>query len=311
MLRDGPFRTLVLLNLLVCTVFSTPWVGLPLTMAGEGLEPDAYGRVIAVNGVVIVVFQLLVNKLTERRSQVTLLVVSSLLFAVGTGATALAGTPLLFAATVVVWTVGEMVYVPVTAAATAHLAPVHARGRYQGLMGMSWSVGGFVAPIAAGWIVGGPGPEVLWASCAVIGVAARPVRAAAAPRPVEEAPKDAGAPSRDPRRTRRSPRAHRGRRTSRERRTHQERRAHREGTGRVGGAVGTGRRGVAGAPVATVAGGPVATVAGGRVAPVAADIVGCLGGVGRRGGAVAGVAAVGSGRGGALADRGGEPGSAG
>ncbi|WP_236244095.1 MFS transporter [Streptomyces sp. CC210A] len=201
-LRDGPFRTLVLLNLLVCTVFSTPWVGLPLTMAGEGLEPDAYGRVIAVNGVVIVVFQLLVNKLTERRSQVALLVLSSLLFAVGTGATALAGTPLMFAATVVVWTVGEMVYVPVTAAATAHLAPVHARGRYQGLMGMSWSMGGFVAPIAAGWIVEGPGPEVLWASCAVIGVAAAAGYALLLRRALsEDAPKHAAAASPQPTRS--------------------------------------------------------------------------------------------------------------
>ncbi|MEU7278851.1 MFS transporter [Streptomyces sp. NPDC045431] len=171
-LRDGPFRTLVLLNLLVCTVFSVPWVGLPLTMAQEGLEPDAYGVVIAVNGVVIVGFQLLVNKVTEKRSPVALLTVSSLLFAVGTGATALAGTPLLFAATVVVWTIGEMVHVPTNAAATARLAPAHARGRYQGVMGMSWSLGGFIAPIVAGWVISGPGPDVLWLGCAVVGTTA-------------------------------------------------------------------------------------------------------------------------------------------
>ncbi|MEU0275233.1 MFS transporter [Streptomyces sp. NPDC006307] len=171
-LRDGPFRTLVLLNLLVCAVFSTPWVGLPLTMAQEGLEPDSYGVVIAVNGVVIVGFQLLVNKITEKRSPVALLTVSSLLFAVGTGATALAGTPLIFAATVVVWTIGEMVHVPTNAAATARLAPAHARGRYQGVMGMSWSVGGFIAPIVAGWVISGPGPDVLWLGCAVIGTTA-------------------------------------------------------------------------------------------------------------------------------------------
>ncbi|WP_175410981.1 MFS transporter [Streptomyces sp. TRM64462] len=171
-LRDGPFRTLVLLNLLVCTVFSTPWVGLPLTMTAEGLAPDAYGKVIAVNGVVIVGFQLLVNRITEKRSPATLLTVSALLFAVGTGATALAGTPLLFAATVVVWTIGEMVHVPTNAAATARLAPVHARGRYQGVMGMSWSVAGFIAPIMAGWVVSGPGPKALWLGCAVVGTIA-------------------------------------------------------------------------------------------------------------------------------------------
>ncbi|MFP3991620.1 MFS transporter [Streptomyces sp. E11-3] len=170
--HDAAFRTLVLLNLLVCLVFTAPWVGLPLTMSRAGLEPDAYGMVIAVNGVVIVAFQLLVNKVTERRSPAVLLTVSSLLFALGTGATALAGAPLLFAATVVVWTIGEMVHIPTNAAATARLAPEHARGRYQGVMGMSWAVAGFVAPILAGWVVDGPGPGALWLGCAVTGCVA-------------------------------------------------------------------------------------------------------------------------------------------
>lgn len=120
----------------------------------------------------IVGFQLLVNKLTDKRSPVVLLSLSSLLFAFGTGATALAGSPVAFAATVIVWTVGEMIHVPTNAAATARLAPEHARGRYQGVMGMSWAVAGFVAPIAAGAIVGGPGPDVLWAATAAIGVLA-------------------------------------------------------------------------------------------------------------------------------------------
>ncbi|MFF1511532.1 MDR family MFS transporter [Streptomyces sp. NPDC058326] len=171
-LRDAPFRTLVLLNLLVCLVFTAPWIGLPLTMADQGLSPSSYGVVIAVNGIVIVGFQLLVNKLTDKRSPVLLLGLSSLLFAVGTGATALAGSSAAFAVTVVVWTVGEMIHVPTNAAATARLAPEHARGRYQGVMGMSWAVAGFAAPIGAGAIVDGPGPDVLWAATAAIGVLA-------------------------------------------------------------------------------------------------------------------------------------------
>ncbi|MFF2778989.1 MFS transporter [Streptomyces sp. NPDC058052] len=171
-LRDAPFRTLVLLNLLVCVVFTAPWIGLPLTMAEQGLSPSSYGMVIAVNGIVIVGFQLLVNKVTERRSPVVLLTVSSLLFAVGTGATALAGSAVAFAATVVVWTIGEMVHVPTNAAATARLAPEHARGRYQGVMGMSWAVAGFVAPVLAGAVVDGPGSDVLWAGTFALGVLA-------------------------------------------------------------------------------------------------------------------------------------------
>ncbi|MEW1699859.1 MFS transporter [Streptomyces sp. NPDC091278] len=171
-LRDAPFRTLVLLNLLVCLVFTAPWIGLPLTMTDQGLSASSYGIVIAVNGIVIVVFQLLVNKLTDKRSPVLLLVLSSLLFALGTGATALAGSSVAFAVTVVIWTVGEMIHVPTNAAATARLAPEHARGRYQGVMGMSWAVAGFVAPVGAGAIVDGPGPGVLWIATATIGAVA-------------------------------------------------------------------------------------------------------------------------------------------
>ncbi|WP_244258219.1 hypothetical protein [Streptomyces sp. Tu 2975] len=39
-------------------------------------------------------------------------------------------------------------------------------------MGMSWAVAGFVAPILAGWVVDGPGPDVLWMGCAVVGAVA-------------------------------------------------------------------------------------------------------------------------------------------
>ncbi|MDG4858806.1 MFS transporter [Streptomyces sp. T-3] len=168
-LRDAPFRTLVALNLLVCLIFTVPWVGLPLTMAEQGMEPGVYGAVIAVNGVLIVALQLTINKITESRSPAALLTVSSLLFAAGLGVTALAGTPLLFAVSVAVWTIGEMVHVPTNAAATAKLSPEHARGRYQGVMGTSWAVAGFIAPLLAGWVMSGPGPKALWLGCAVLG----------------------------------------------------------------------------------------------------------------------------------------------
>ncbi|WP_051716327.1 MDR family MFS transporter [Streptomyces bikiniensis] len=192
-LRDAPFRTLVLLNLLVCLVFTAPWIGLPLTMADQGLSASSYGAVIAVNGVVIVGFQLLVNKLTDKRSPVLLLALSSLLFGLGTGATALAGSSVAFAATVVVWTVGEMIHVPTNAAATARLAPEHARGRYQGVMGMSWAVAGFVAPILAGAVVDGPGPDVLWAATAAIGVLAAAGYATRLRKALTEESEEAGA----------------------------------------------------------------------------------------------------------------------
>ncbi|MET7450803.1 MFS transporter [Streptomyces sp. NPDC005574] len=171
-LRDGRFMSVVGLCFLVALVFQQGAVGLPVAMGEAGFTPADYGMAIGVNGVLIVVLQIPVTRLIEHRDPRRLLVVSSLLAGYGFGLTALAGSVGVFALTVCVWTLAEIVNAPTQTGLVVRLSPVHGRGRYQGVYTLSWSVAGLVAPLMSGFVIDRFGADWLWGLCALVGTAA-------------------------------------------------------------------------------------------------------------------------------------------
>src|SRR5258708_32414351 len=73
------------------------------------------------------------------------------------------------AATVVVWTLGEMISSPVAGAYAVQLAPVQYRGRYLGLMMLMWSLGMVIGP-PVGTLVFERSPAVVWIACGALGI---------------------------------------------------------------------------------------------------------------------------------------------
>ncbi|WP_099048867.1 MDR family MFS transporter [Streptomyces prasinopilosus] len=171
-LRDGRFMGVVGLSFLVALIFQQGAVGLPVAMGAAGFTPADYGMAIAVNGVLIVVLQIPVTRFIEHRDPGRLLVVSSLLAGYGFGLTALAGSVGVFALTVCVWTLAEIVNAPTQTGLVVRLSPAHGRGRYQGMYTMSWAVAALVAPLMSGFVIDRYGAEWLWGTCAVIGTVA-------------------------------------------------------------------------------------------------------------------------------------------
>ncbi|MFF4802644.1 MDR family MFS transporter [Streptomyces sp. NPDC001351] len=170
--RDKRYMGVVGLSFLVALVFQQGSVGLPVAMGQAGFTPADYGMAIAVNGVLIVALQIPVTRFIERRDPRRLLVVSSLLAGYGFGLTAFAGSVGVFALTVCVWTLGEMVNAPTQTGLVVRLSPVHGRGRYQGVYTLSWSLAALVAPLMSGVVIDRFGAEWLWGLCAVVGTAA-------------------------------------------------------------------------------------------------------------------------------------------
>jgi MFS family permease len=111
-LRDRRFMGVVGLSFLVALIIQQAFVGLPVAMGRAGFAPADYGMAIAVNGVLIVVLQIPVTRFIQHRDPGRLLVVSSLLIGYGFGLTAFAGSVGVFALTVCVWTLGEIVNAP-------------------------------------------------------------------------------------------------------------------------------------------------------------------------------------------------------
>ncbi|KUN79955.1 MDR family MFS transporter [Streptomyces griseoruber] len=170
--RDLRFMSVVGLSFLVALVFQQGSVGLPVAMGAAGFTPADYGLAIAVNGVLIVVLQIPVTRFIEHRDPRRLLVISSVLAGYGFGLTAFAGSVGVFALTVCVWTLAEIVNAPTQTGLVVALSPTQGRGRYQGMYTLSWAVASLVAPVMSGFVIDRFGAEWLWGMCAVVGTVA-------------------------------------------------------------------------------------------------------------------------------------------
>lgn len=190
-LRDRRFMAVVGLSFLVALIFMQANVGLPMAMGADGFSSSDFGMAIAINGVLIVVLQIPVTRFIEHRDPRRLLIISSLLAGYGFGLTAFAGSIAVYALTVCVWTLAEIVNAPTQTGLVVRLSPLHGRGRYQGMYTMSWSVAALIAPLMSGFVIDGYGAEWLWGMCAGLGTVAGlgywllmrslPAEAAAAP----------------------------------------------------------------------------------------------------------------------------------
>ena len=167
-LRDRVFVSFVVLTFGFAVVFMQHLSTLPVQMGDEGLSPAQYGTVIALNGALIVLVTVPVTRWLQRYSRARVLAVSGVFVGLGFGATMWASTPTEYAATVVVWTVGEVIGASVGPAVVADLSPAAMRGRYQGVFGFSFAAAALVAPLVGGAVYDRLGSHVLWTGCAVV-----------------------------------------------------------------------------------------------------------------------------------------------
>ncbi|MEU9203155.1 MFS transporter [Streptomyces sp. NPDC048332] len=171
-LRDGRFMGVVGLSFVIALIFQQGYVGLPVAMGADGFSSSDFGAAVAVNGVLIVVLQIPVTRFIQSRDPRRLLIVSSLLAGYGFGLTAFAGSVAVYALTICVWTVAEIVNAPVQNGLVVQLSPAHGRGRYQGMYALSWSAAALVAPLMSGVVIDHFGAGWLWGTCAVLGTGA-------------------------------------------------------------------------------------------------------------------------------------------
>ena len=106
-----------------------------------------FGRALAVNGILIVFVQPWAAALLARLRRSVVLASGVTLIGVGFGLTAFAHSALAYTATVVLWSLGEIAVLPVSAAVVADLAPAELRGTYQGAYNIAWALSWILAPI--------------------------------------------------------------------------------------------------------------------------------------------------------------------
>ena len=164
--RDRQMAILIGLIIASSTVYMQAYLTLPIVMTRHGLGPQVYGAVAAVNGVLIVLLQPVVVTRTAHLPRISILVTSEILMGFGFGATRLCGSSAWgYAASVAIWTVGEVIQAGLFVAIVSDLAPPHLRGRYMGAFGFSFGVAAAVAPLLGSQVLDHGGQTALWLGC--------------------------------------------------------------------------------------------------------------------------------------------------
>lgn len=160
-LRDPVFLTFTALTGLVWLCIEAN-VMLPVALQADGLPAAAYGPVIAVNGLMIVVGQLFVPRLIARFDRSRTVAVAAVVVGTGFAVTALADSVWFYGLAVLVWTLGEMTMTPANSALTADLSPTAQRGRYQGVYSLGYAFASFGGPTVGGLVTDRFGDTTLW-----------------------------------------------------------------------------------------------------------------------------------------------------
>lgn len=153
-------------------VYLQSFVTLPLVMSIHGLGPSAYGLAYVVNPVAVIVLQPITIRWLARQRLVLVFAGGSVMLGLGFFLTLFARSIPAYAATVLVWTLGEIAFNAVGPALVADLAPVHLRGRYNGVFGTSFGAAALVAPIIGTLTLEHLGEGWLWSGCMLASVAA-------------------------------------------------------------------------------------------------------------------------------------------
>ncbi len=127
-----------------------------------GIPENQYGFIIGTNAVMVVLFQYGVTRITRRHRPLGVMAISALFYAGGLAVFAAGRVFIAFWLGIVIMTIGELIIAPTATTLVATLAPPDMRGRYMGLYGLSYRIGGGIGPVVGGWLGDRFTPAAIW-----------------------------------------------------------------------------------------------------------------------------------------------------
>lgn len=170
-LRDPRFLLYFGALLPIAFVFFQHISAMPLFMVKHlHLPEQVYGLMFTLNTLMIVFIEVPLNVSTSHWSYRLTIVLGCILFAVGFGGLAFVHTLAGVAATVVIWTFGEMILFPSSSAYIAHIARPGKQGQYMGLYTMSWGVAFAAGPWFGTYLLEHFGGRATWLTMLAFGL---------------------------------------------------------------------------------------------------------------------------------------------
>lgn len=169
--QDKRLHRVLLASLAIALVFFQMSSTFGLHVTSLGLSSATYGLLLSLNGVLVVCFELLLTTWTQKLPARQTMAAGYVLIGAGFALNALARGAPVFVLAMTIFTLGEMVAMPVSSAHIADLSPAHLRGRYMGVFGLTWALALVCGP-GLGMMVYARNPLALWLGCGALGLVA-------------------------------------------------------------------------------------------------------------------------------------------
>lgn len=144
-------------------VFFQSLAAMPLFLVRDLQMTEAgFGALLAINAVIIIILEVPLNAAMADWPHRHALALGALLIGSGFGALALIDSVPGAAITVVIWTFGEMIFLPASGAYVSDIAPRDQAGAYMGLYTMGFSVALAVGPWLGTRLLEDYGPLAVW-----------------------------------------------------------------------------------------------------------------------------------------------------
>jgi predicted MFS family arabinose efflux permease len=161
--KDGAYLKFMGLFLIVATVFAQIFSTFPLYLnVAYGLKENRIGPLWAVNTLMIVTIEMVLLHRLRKKSPMAVISAGACLLGMGFALLPLGRTALFAAFTVAVWTMGEILTMPLTATVASTRAGATSAGRYLGLLSLVFSLSMFIGPLAGNALYGAAGGTGLW-----------------------------------------------------------------------------------------------------------------------------------------------------
>lgn len=152
-------------------VFFQQLGALPLYIVNNlGYSTAAFGLFNAINTVLIILVEVPLNNWMNDTPYKKSLMIGAMLAGIGFGGFAIATTTFSLAAAIIIFTFGEMIFFPTTAAYTSEIAPAERRGEYMGYYQMTFSFAFSAGPWLGTVVYQNYGSVILWSSALVFGL---------------------------------------------------------------------------------------------------------------------------------------------
>ncbi len=171
--HDRPFLVTMLMTLGMGMVFMQFFSTAPLHYERHyGLDEASIGMLSGLNALLVVLFEMAVVQAVGRRRPLRVVAAGALLMGVGFSLVGLGNTFGFAAFAVIVWTCGEILESAQLMTYVANRAGPKNRGRYLGLVSLTYSFGFMLAPVLGTLVWTDVGPSALWWGCLALGTIA-------------------------------------------------------------------------------------------------------------------------------------------